>query len=193
MSKQTVFVDRNQVPAAIRGMYKGNKFKVVITESMTIPADAGLWSSGSRDHFQVVELFSAERRNAPNQNLDPWTSARQDRKVELKDGYAVVEHSYFQGKDMGLTIYINPNNAAALLPAPVELTEDQRFVLQATREFKASYNGQDRFQMANDRRRWSKLPLVTRESWEAAKAELIAEGFLNKAGAITTKGKNAAQ
>ena len=32
----------------------------------------------------------------------------------------------------------------------------------------------------------------TREIWVAAKAELIAGGYLNKAGAITIKGKNAA-
>jgi hypothetical protein len=32
----------------------------------------------------------------------------------------------------------------------------------------------------------------TRDDWNREKAELIAGGFLNKSGAITTKGKNAA-
>lgn len=187
----TIYLDRKEVPAALRGSYTGNKFQVVVTESVTIPADAGLWSGGSRDHYQIVELFSAERRNAPNQHLDPWTSARQDRKVELREGYAVVEHSIFCGKDLGLTIYINPVNAAALLPAPVELTDDQRFVLDATSRFKSSYNGRDRFQLANDNIRYSGKSPVSRERWDAAKAELIAAGLLTKAGAITTKGKNA--
>jgi len=188
----TVYLDRKDVPAAIRGQYTGNKFKVVVAESVTIPADAGLWSGGSRDHYQVVELFSSERRNAPNQHLDPWTSARQDRKVELKDGYAVVEHSIFCGKDLGLTIYINANNAAGLLPAPVELSADEQFVLQATRQYKSSYNGLDRYQLATQYNFSGKV-FPTREAYNAAKESLIAAGFLNKAGAMTTKGKNAAQ
>jgi hypothetical protein len=192
MTNQTVYLDRKDVPAAIRGSYTGNKFKVVVTESMTIPADAGLWSGGSRDHYQVVELFSAERRSAPNQHLDPWTSARQDRKIELRDGFAVVEHSIFCGKDMGLTIYINANHAAALLPAPVELSADEQFVLQATRQYKSSYNGLDRYQLATQYNFSGKV-FPTREAYNAAREALIAAGFLNKAGALTTKGKNAAQ
>ena len=33
--------------------------------------------------------------------------------------------------------------------------------------------------------------IITTGEWETAKAELIADGMLNKAGAITAKGKNA--
>jgi len=192
MSNQTVYLDRKDVPAAIRGNYTGNKFKAVVTDSVTIPSDAGLWSGGSRDIYQVVELFSSERRSVPFQDLDPWTSARKDRKVELRDGFAVVEHSIFCGKDMGLTIYINSNNAAGLLPAPVELTDEEVFVLQAIRQYKSSYNGLDRYQLATQYNFSGKV-FPTRESYNAAKDSLIACGFLTKAGALTTKGKNAAQ
>lgn len=188
-----IHLDRNQVPAAIRGGYTGKKFQVVVTESVTIPAEAGLWFHGSRDLYKVVELFSGRRQEAPNQHLDPWTSARQARKVELRDGYAVVEHSIFQGKDMGLTIYINPVNATAFLPAKVELTEDQFFVLDATKRLVSSYNGRDRFQLANEELVYARKPAVSRERWDAAKAELISAGLLTKSGAITTKGKNAIQ
>jgi hypothetical protein len=40
---------------------------------------------------------------------------------------------------------------------------------------------------------WEKKPesFPTREQWQAAKDSLISKGLLNKAGAVTPKGRNA--
>lgn len=94
---------------------------------------------------------------------------------------------------MGLTFYVNPSNAAALLPAPVELSAHEKEVLNATRSYKSSYGGRDRYDMAQSAAQYGKNAgaFPSREQWEAAKAALMARGFLNKAGAITVKGKNA--
>jgi len=35
------------------------------------------------------------------------------------------------------------------------------------------------------------IPFPTRGEWEQAKADLYSKGYLNKAGAITVKGRNA--
>ena len=196
MQNETIYLDSNQVPATIRGNYTGKHFRAIVTDSVFIPADAGLWSGGSRTTYRAVNLETGATRAASDNMSAPWNSSRKDSRVDLRDGLAIVSHVYFCGKDLGLTIYVNPTNAAALLPAPVELSPLARAVLKYTKERKSSYNGRDRFDMLiEDLRYGDKLGLdsiPTRDDWNREKAELIAGGFLNKAGAITTKGKNAA-
>lgn len=190
---KTVHLDPNQVPAALRGSYSGRKFKAVVTESVYIPATAGLWDGGSRDTFHAAELETGRTVAFPGQNEAPWGN-RQAHTVTLVPGIVVIEHSVFCGKDSGLTFYVHPDNATKLLPAPAaELSDFEKIVLKATRSYKSSYMGRDRYQMAlADRPRPSIGPFPTRQDWETAKQSLMAKGLLNKAGAITTAGKNAA-
>lgn len=191
---QTIHLEPKQVPPTLRGSYDGRKFKAQVVEAMTVPADAGLWSGGSRKHYSLVELNSGVKHTIPGQDLNPWQygdGARQERRIPLKPGFAVVCHTIYAGKDFGLTFYVHPDNAAALLPKQVELSENQKTVLAATSHYKASYNGMDRYQLALRGRSYSAPEFMSRDQWDEAKAELIAGGFLNKAGAITTKGRNA--
>jgi hypothetical protein len=195
---QTIHLEPNQVPQALRRSYSGKKFKAKVCEQVTIPADAGLWSGGTRSTYRYVRLTDGETVPVPGQDAAPWDN-RKEHTVTLSPGYAVVEHSIFCGADMGLTFYVHPDNAAAMLPAPdTELTPLERFVLTATRSLKSSYGGRDRYQMACDDydclralspERAERAP--SRATWDATKEMLIARGYLNKAGAITTKGRNA--
>ena len=133
----------------------------------------------------------------PGQNASPRDNDRREHVIPLKPDYAIVRHTIFRGKDMGLTFYIHPDNAAQLLPAPAaELPPVQKLVLKYTKERKASYNGQDRYAMAASDWRyygkdWQLDAMPSRDDWQAAKEALIVAGYLNKAGAITVKGKNA--
>ena len=191
----TVYLDPAQVPAALRGSYAGKKFSAVVTETMTIPADAGLWSDGSRDTYTAIEMNTGNSAAAINHNASPWNASRAEREVTLKPGFCVVRRTMFRGKDFGLTFYIHPENAAKLLPAPAaELTENERIVLEATRSLKSSYNGRDRYQMACiDSLPYGALPKMTRTEYSAAKETLREKGLLTKAGAITPAGRNAAK
>jgi hypothetical protein len=195
---QTIHLEPAQVPAALRGGYQGKMFKARVCEEMTIPADAGLWSGGSRSTYRLVDMNSGATVEAVNHNAAPW-DGRGDRPVTLKPGYAVVVHSTFCGKDMGLTFYVHPANAAAMLPAPAELSPLDSIIIAYTAGRKSSYNGKDRYDMAQDDHRhgWrdaeamKDLPFPTREEWNAGKVSLAARGYLTKAGAITPKGRNA--
>ena len=198
MTTQTIYLEPSQVPAAIRGAYSGKKFRAIVTDSVYIPSDAGTWSGGSRTLYSAIHLTSGESRPACDSYSAPWDSSRKDQSVTLKPDFAIISHSIFCGKDMGLTIYIHPINAAALLPAPVELTPLERAVLKYTKEKKSSYNGRDRFDMLledlefNFKRQELNLEVKpSRADWNKAKDSLIAQGLLNARGAITTKGKNA--
>jgi hypothetical protein len=226
-----IYLESNQVPQYLRGEYTGKQFKAIVTDSITVPHQAGVWDGGSRETYHFVELSTGCSVPSPYQRTAPWDTQRQEFHAPLPPGVAMVEHSIFCGKDMGLTFYVHPDSAAKLLPPPAaELTETQKLVLNATASLKASYNGKDRYEnskpygamsraerdariakvealyaekgnvklqsgkFAADRiaelKAWTNF-FPSREEWDAAKAELIAAGYLNKAGAITTKGRNA--
>lgn len=186
----TIHLEAAMVPATLRAGYNGKSFKARVCETMTIPMTAGLWNGGSRDTYRVVRIEDGMMVDAVNHNAAPWNGARQDVVVKLESGIAVVEHTIFCGKDMGLTFYVHPDNAAKLLPAPVELSGHERIVLRATVSYKSSYMGKDRYQIARDNA-GCPSDFLLRSEWEAAKQSLIARGMLNKAGAITPAGRNA--
>lgn len=176
---KTLYLEPNQVPAQLRGSYSGKQFKAIVTESMTIPADAGLWSGGSRDTFRVVRLSDGATIEPVNHNAAPW-GERSEKRIQLEPGIAVVEHSIFCGKDTGLTFYVHPANATALLPPIADLTAMQRKILNIHGGIKSAYR-KDELRREN----------ISESDYESAKAFLISEGYLDKRGAITTKGRNA--
>ena len=196
-----IYLEPALVPATLRGGYSGKKFKVVVCTEMNVPSDAGLWSGGTRSTYRAIDLTRGEQATLPGQETSPWDKSRRDNTVTLKPGFAVVEHSLFCGKDMGLTFYVHPDNAAKLLPAPAAaLSDHEQIVLNATCAYKSSYNGQDRYTMAKgDTRRYFDPDLEatliaafpTREQWQTAKDSLISKGLLAKNGAVTPAGRNA--
>lgn len=191
----TIHLEPKQVPANLKGRYTGKKFSAEVAETVKIPANASIWDHGSRTTYHGIDLVTGETFAVGFAHLDPWHKDRKAVEVTLAPGKAVVEHCIAAGTDMGLHFYVHPANAATLLPAKVELTEMEKLVLTATRSFKASYNGRDRYTMAAEEHNWSHrknpAPFPTREQWEATKAALVVGGYLNKAGAITVKGRNA--
>jgi hypothetical protein len=195
----TIYLEPSQVPPLLRGGYNGQKYRVQVCERVHIPCDAGLSSGGSRDTFYALRTVDGSRVALSDSVHAPWDSARQDQDVALQPGIVVVKHTMFCGKDLGLTFYVRPEDAAPMLPAPAaDLSRVQQMVLDYTSGRKSSYNGQNRYEMA--RADWShgymkdkpeSFPSVA--DWDAAKSDLIARGMLNKAGAITPAGRNAAK
>lgn len=203
----THHLTKDQVPANLKGGYSGNKFKVEICESITIPSTAGLWDGGSQDHYTFRDINTGDVLMPVLEKLQqssPWNEARRDHSVTMEPGFVVIRRTIFQGKDLGLTIYCHPGAVDRLkLPAPSELSEHERIILIATRSYKSSYMGRDRYDMATDEMnsrngfnaandtplKYENVP--TREEWETAKASLIERKLLNRAGAITVAGRNA--
>jgi hypothetical protein len=192
----TIYLEPALVPAQLRGSYRGTKFQAVLTEKTTIPASAGTWDGGSRDTYIAVELKTGKTVTASDHFSAPWDNSRVDRVVTLQQGLVVIRHTISRGRDLGLTFFMNPADAAPMLPAPVELTPHERLVLAATKSFKPQYAGRDRYQMAMENGTMMKLPSVpgefpTRQEWDRAKVSLITKKLLNAAGAITVAGRNA--
>ena len=93
----------------------------------------------------------------------------------------------FCGQDMGIEILLRPENMAPLLPAPTDLSWQERIVLLATSACKSSYAGikDARFHEA------SRQVGITRLEWDAALAACQERGLLARNKAITDAGRNA--
>lgn len=143
------------------------------------------WSGGLRDYYAIIPLSDAYIGVAYiPENGTPFTTELGPL-TELPVGFALVRLT--GGYRESVTVYVNPANLVAMLPAPVELSEHERTVLKYTSRLKSSYGGISnyRFHEANQDTG------ISTESWEAAKASCILQGYLNKAGAITESGRNA--
>jgi len=193
---KTIHLEPNQVPAMLRGGYSGRKFQAEICESVTVGNHQGYWDGGSRDVFHVIRTVDGARLGLSDVSQHPGNVQPGSVTYRVDPGYVVVEHSMFCGKDAGLRFYVNPADAVAMLPAPGDpLTLLERLILHATKDLKSSYGGRDRYQMAVDYpsqfgRDFEEMT-PSRDQWDEAKSRLIGRKLLNKAGAITTSGKNA--
>ena len=167
--------------------YTGNKFKLAVSDS---PINcASYWDGGSRSYFVFANLATGETSSeVPAQSAFARPVAGLDA-VSLPDGFVCLEHSIFCGKDSGITIHIRTSNAAKMLPAQVDLTRFENIVLAYTRCLKSSYAGVSNYRYHEAHAQTG----ITSEEWDATKASLIARGLLNKAGALTVAGRNAAK
>jgi len=174
-------LEKNQVPAFLRHGYDGKAFKARACTSFTIPADAGLWSDGSRDLFSAVSLASGAVVTIPGQDGAPWNASRSEKTVDIRPGFCLIQHSISCGRDCGLTFYVHPDDIAKLVPHDsCELVECEKIVLYITCAYKS-------FARAEEARRMG----IDAGELEAIKARLIKLELLAKNGAITVKGRNA--
>ncbi len=176
---------RNIVSATFPN-YRGRKFRLNVSDSPLNVRSS--WDGGSRSYYRFVNLATLQTSSeVPAQSAFDQPIVGADA-VVLPDGFACVEHSIFCGNDAGITIHIRPENGARFLPAPVELTREQRIVLVATRSLKSSYQGISNYRFVEANRDTG----ISREQWETAKAELITRELLDSRGALTVAGRNAA-
>ena len=139
------------------------------------------WSEGCRNYYVIVRLADG-LPSAEIPGVNPLRDTADQFDCVIPAGYAVVCRK-FRGCRQLMEISVSSENVAQFLPAPkAELTENQARCLQATKSFKSSYGGNPAYrQQASG---------LSQSSWAEAKAQLIQLGLLNKAGAITTAGKN---
>lgn len=183
--------ERNALPDGIARIvaasfpaYTGRKIEACVAESVTC---SDLWDGGTRSWWTFVRLDTYQSMAMPPDTT--WQTGKAQH-VPLVPGLVAVEHHIYRGEDMGLTLWVHALDMPKYLPACEKAASElQVIVLWATRSFKSSYNGRSdyRFTEARD------ATGITRDEWEGAKAECIAAGLLNKAGAITPKGKNATE
>lgn len=177
-----IHIHRDQVPAALRAGYEGRKFKAIATESVHIPADAGLWEGGSRTVYTCIELATGESVAHPMTDSAPWHPGRNNVRIALAPGFAIVAHSLFCGKDCGLTYYVHPANMTALIPdqTGAALTQAESVVLACCKSYISKF-----------RREYAARAGVDALAYADAVVTLTAKGMLTRGGALTVTGRNA--
>lgn len=146
-----------------------------------------LWSAGCRSQYKLLELATM-KVIAIEEAPFLQQSKLHEMEHTIPPGYVCVQFNN-SGMYTYIIIISPPENVSALLPAPVNLTDDEKIVLKYTKEYKSSYAGISNYRFYEARRTTG----ITWPRWGVAKENLIKEKFLNKRGAITTKGRNAAQ
>lgn len=167
--------------------YTGRRYKLNVT-------DAGIdvrsfWDGGSRSYYVFVDLSTRETsREVPAQHPAFDKAIKGAERVTLPPGIVCVEHSYFQGRDAGITIHVHPRDLnASMLPARAgDLTPDEAIVLRFTASRKASYGGDPHFRINEAHRETG----ITAERWQTAREALIGRKLLDRKGAITPAGRN---
>jgi len=164
--------------------YNGKKFSVSVTDN---PIDTrSSWEGGSRDYFVFLRLDNLSTFEIPSQSaFDAKIKGAEG--VSLVNDMVCVRHTFFCGKDLGITVYVHSSNAPAFIEEKKELTIDEKIVLVYTRSYKNSYGGKSnvRFSEAN------RSKGISSNEWQIAVKSLQDKGMLNKALAITNEGRNA--
>lgn len=162
-----------------------NGKRISISPAETIAFYGTLWDGGTRYRYRLYDLAS-QRAVAvpPEEYLAPDAAHR--------DNFAIPPNIVVVRKQDGYREYVDliclPGTLVPALPPPVDIADDERIVLRFTASYKSSYGGISnyRFHEAN------RTNGITAARWEAAKATLIGKGLLDKRGALTLAGKNAA-
>lgn len=137
------------------------------------------WDSGYRDYFAIVPLVGNGPIKQIEQNGTPFDDKNYELS-ELPEGYALAVHHYSGTRQSG-TLYLSKENITPMLPAPVELSRDEKAVLIITRSLISRARDEERA-------RWG----MSAAQWDAARSSLTSRGLLLKSGAITNEGRNLA-
>ena len=103
-----------QVKSVCKAAFPGyNGRKIQIKYNVKSKSLRSYWDGGSKSSYAVIDLNLLKVLHAPDSHpfFDRLTGVDS---FDIPEGYAVVEHSIFCGRDMGLTIHI-PDAAPLLL------------------------------------------------------------------------------
>ncbi|RKY80843.1 hypothetical protein DRQ07_05165 [candidate division KSB1 bacterium] len=169
---------------ALKGFpnYKGFKFSYHICNNPVITVRS-YWDGGSRTYFNFVNFNSSEKLKVLEERKEGLHTCK---KVELIPGWALVEHSFFCGKDTGLTVLFHSSDKN-MLPEKADLTDNEKTVLIATSSYKNSYGGRSNIRFHEARRSTG----ITQSEWDETKKALIKRGLLLKNGGIRSEGRYA--
>lgn len=134
------------------------------------------WNGGSRDYWAFVALDASKATPPIPENGNGFTP--DCKPVEhLPQGFALVRVTI--GSFTAAELYVPPENLTPLLPLNVSLSLRQLAVLVATRSL-----------ISSARREYCARVGIKADEFTHLQAELRSQGMLNKAGAITTSGRN---
>jgi hypothetical protein len=113
--KQAITLRKREIPAALLSAfpaYKGRTFKLEVSEQVAfydLSPSGGTWNE-----YALVSLDGLGHGALPKES--PFRPRVEGKTFQLPPRFAVVQRSFFCGKDCGLRFYVHPSDAGALLP-----------------------------------------------------------------------------
>ena len=155
MARIKVDSSDSTVKAIIKASFPDYRGRKVYVDPSDRPVDVrSYWSGDSRDYFTVVDMRTLRAVGVP-QNGTPYEGGpiSQDGVIPPV-GYAIVEHSFFCGKDAGITIHVHPDSMPRLL------TTMSNVVLLLSERIRASYLDLSTLGVDNSSIKFRRLPTV---------------------------------
>jgi len=179
-------IDRKEFPELWRIArqcgYSGNHLMVdTFRGPMTLNS---YWSGGAKDDWIFYDLGTGRTKQV-EQNGTMFDNKNYEISQLPNNVALVLIHS---GSYSYCEIYFRADQITKMLPkSEDDLTKEEKIVLAFTASLKSSYAGISnyRFHSAN------RLYKISLQDWENAKSNCVNKGYLNRAGAITPKGRNA--
>lgn len=176
------------VPELLRAAFPSFAGRKISVQTRTeVQPQHTYWDEGSRHSYSAVDIKT--RRAVAGKQFSPpqFGGPVKVNPIRMVPGVLVFELHQHRGTHY-MHIYCHPQDAPKLLPEEGQtLTKEEKIVLEHTAGLKSSYGGEKNFRFKEARRRTG----ITLNEWEVAKAELMEKKLLNRAGAITTAGRNA--
>lgn len=118
---QSIHIDLKAAPEVLRVIravdpsYRKHKAILRVCESVTLSGT--YWDGGSRSTYTAVNLSTGRNSGAPQYDPPQFGGPRTDPRVSIPEGVAIVQTGIFCGKTATAFVYLNPANAAKLIPA----------------------------------------------------------------------------
>lgn len=167
--------------------YGGHNFQVIAAEKVN---PSSYWDEGGRSLYYAVSLANGEAKKLDTEAHPMFNASRYNKVTNNGEGWAipegvgVVEHR--QGPYPYVILFVRQDNMPLGIKENKPLSQEEKIVLFST-SFKSSYAGISNYRFVEAAR----CTRIKHSAYEAAKESLIAKGFLDKRGAITTDGRNA--
>jgi len=95
--------------------YKGRKWALSFGTSYQME---NYWDGGSKTYAMAINLSTGEV-SQPNQATNNPMNGAAHASFEIPPGFGIIEHCYFCGKDMGITLKIRPDETGVMGYVPV--------------------------------------------------------------------------
>ena len=175
-----------EIKTLINRCYSGyNGSKIALSDD--IPSELNsYWDGGSKSSYVFYHLDTKQTVAMP-QNHPVFNSDIPNKTGNMPERVIIVEHRYFCGKDMGITIYANKTDLTPLLPKSEDISEHQRIVLKYTSMLKNTDGGRSNIRFIEAHRETG----ISVDQWKEAKQILTNKKMLRNNGSITPAGRNA--
>lgn len=111
--------DNPEMKRIVRAAFPSyKKHEVALSFAETVTISGTYWDGGSRSTYIAVEINTLRTLGAPHYNPLQFGGPKENPKVEIPAGVAILEGGTFCGKPATVHVFLRPDDAPKSLLAP---------------------------------------------------------------------------